>query len=343
MISTSAKMVKRWVWDTQVRLLLGIGISLALGWLSIKGMDWGLVADQFHTFPLGWVFLSLALVILGSVLRAYRWQALFVEQRPSFARLFLVQNAGIGLNNLAPVRVVSEGVQYGLLTMRYGVRGGAALATLGVERLLDMVVTASILMAGLTLLPSKGDFLLYVVGAFVFALVSVLAIPLLMWLVRRSVLNRISLLVSASGFLADMARAKLNLACAFFLTLGHWLVLGFGAWALAHGMGLEISPFEATLAILGTLYFATAVPALPAAVGTFEFAVVYVLKVFEIPQEAAISYAVVIHAVLFLPPIVIAIVAFAIMGVGRRRHEDATGSLGEPGRLVADNQERRAR
>ena len=92
-------------------------------------------------------------------------------------------------------------------------------------------------------------------------------------------------------------------------------MVGLCAWVLAYGMGLGISAFVATLAILGTLYFATSVPALPSSVGTFEFGVVYVLKVFDVPQALAFSYGVVIHAVLFLPPIVVAIVVFGSLGL----------------------------
>ena len=306
-LNTSARLVKRWLWDTQARLLFGVAISLVLGWLSVRGMEWGLVVDQFQDFSIGWAFLSLVIVILASFLRAYRWQALFVREKVPMMRLFMIQNAGIGLNNLVPIRVVSEGVQFALLTLRYGVKGGVALATLGVERILDMVVTAALLMAGLTLLPSKGDFLPYVVGALVVAVASVLAVPFLIWVSRKPLLNRIPLVVSAAAFLLD-------LALAFLLTLGHWLLIGVCAWVLAFEMGLEITPFVATLTILGTIYFATALPALPAAAGTFEFAVVYVLKVFGVPHASAFSYGVVIHAVLFLPPIIVAIIVFSSIG-----------------------------
>ena len=312
---TQAGQVKRWLWDTQARLVLGVAISLLLGWLSVRGMDWGLVVDQFGDFPVGWALASLAILVLSSFVRAYRWQVLFIGQRVPLLRLFLVQNAGIGLNNLVPIRVVSEGAQFALLTLRYRIKGGVALATLGMERILDLVVTTVLLMAGLTLLPNKGDFLPYVVGAFVVAVGSVLAVPLLIWLCSRPLLNRIPLLVSTAGTLVDLTRARFSLAYSFLLTLVHWLLVGLCAWVLAHGMGLGISAFVATLAIVGTLYFATALPALPAAAGTFEFAIVYVLKLFGVSQSQAFSYGVVIHAVLFLPPIVIAILVFSRIGL----------------------------
>ena len=314
LISTAIVM-KRWLWDTPARLLIGVTISLILGWLSVRGMEWGLVVDQFRDFPAGWAIASLAIIVLASFVRAYRWQLLFLRQRVSLMRLFAVQNAGIGLNNLVPVRVVSEGVLFALLTLRYGVKGGVALGAIAAEKILDMVVTAALLMAGLTLLSNKGDFLPYVVGAFVVAMASVLAVPFLIWLGKKPSLKRIPFLVSTVDFLSDLVRAKGTLTYAFLLTLGYWLLVGICAWVLAFGMGLGITAFAATLAILGTLYFTTALPSLPAAAGTFEFATVYVLKFFGVSQALAFSYAVVIHAVLFLPPVLVAIVVFSSIGL----------------------------
>ncbi len=340
-LNASARLMKRWLWDTQARLLIGVAISLTLGWLSVRGMDWGLVVDQFQTFPIGWAVASLLIILLANLLRAYRWRALFVGQKLPLMRLFLVQNAGIGLNNMMPVRVVGEGAQFALLTLRYGVKSGTALGTLGMERILDMVVTATLLMAGLTLLPSKGEFLPYVVGAFVFAVASVIAVPALIWLSRKSFLSRVPILVSTSDFLLSLSRNKAALSYAFLLTLAHWLLIGVCAWALAFGMELGITPLVATLAILGTIYFTTAIPGLPAAAGTFEFAMVYVLKVFGVSQAQAFSYGVVIHTVLFLPPIVIAIVVFSSIGPSLLKERESSRPT-EGGKTISiDDQERK--
>ncbi len=254
------------------------------------------MADQFQDFPVVWALASLALLVLASVVRARRWQALFLDEKISLLRLFLVQNSGIGLNNVVPVRVVGEGTQFALLPLRYGVRSSTALATIGMEKIQDMVVTAALLMAGLTLLPGTGNFVPYVVGAFVVAMASVVSIPIFIWIGRRSPLGRLPVLASTASFLLKMARAERVLSYSFLLSLTYWLTVGICAWVLAHGMGLGITPFAATLAVLVTLYFA----------------VVYALKLFDVPQSTAFSYGVVLHAVLFLPPTVIA--AFVLPG-----------------------------
>jgi len=286
-----------------------------LGWLAVRGIDWGLVLDQFQHFPVIWAFVSLMTVVVANILRAYRWKVLFVGEPISTLRLFMVQNTGIGLNNVVPVRVISEGIQFALLTLRYKVNNGVALGTMGIERILDMVITASLLMAGLVLIPDVGQARPYVIGAFVFAILSVLAVPLFVKLAGMGFFSRISLLAATIEYLSQLKQAKSALVQSFLLTLAHWLLLGLAVWVLAFGMDLGISPVVATLTILGTLYFTTSVPSLPAGLGTFEFAVVYVLKLFDVDQASAFSFAVVIHAVVFLPPIVVALALFSSLGL----------------------------
>ena len=70
-LNDSTKLAKRWLRDTRARLVVGLVISLTLGWLSVRGMEWGLVADQFQEFPIGWAVAALAFsygVVLHAVL-----------------------------------------------------------------------------------------------------------------------------------------------------------------------------------------------------------------------------------------------------------------------------------
>ena len=171
----------RWARQGPGAIVLGLAFSLGLGWLAIRGIEWGEVAGQFRDLPVTFVFFALILFIGASVLRAYRWQALFLQDKVSLWRLFLVQNVGVGLSNLVPIRLLSEVAQFTLLKWRYSVKGGTALATLGLEQVLDLVVTATLLMAALTLLPNRGDFLPYVVGVSVVAIAAVVMVRVFVW------------------------------------------------------------------------------------------------------------------------------------------------------------------
>jgi uncharacterized protein (TIRG00374 family) len=310
------------LWSPTGQVAIGIVFSLGLGWLAIRGIRWDLVGESFQGFSWIYAIVALGLFLLSLFLRAYRWQVLFVTERVSLVRLFLVQNTGIGLNNLSPVRVVSEPTQFAMLTLRYKVHGGVAAATLGMERVLDMVGSSAIFATGLVFIPAKarGDFALPVLAAVVLSAMAVAIFILLGVASRRTFTGRLAFV---NGFLQSVARlnrAKGLLAYSLFLSVVYWFAIGLCAWLLAEGMGLGISPLISTLAIMSTLYFATIVPAMPGAVGTFEFAIVYFLgQFYGVAQAMAFSYALAVHALLFLPPTVIAILVVATIGLVPRK------------------------
>ena len=86
-LNKPVRLVRHWVWDTPVRLLIGISCSVALGWLAVRGMDWGLVAERFETLPVGWILVALVIMLAAGVFRAYRWRVLLMGERVSVGDL----------------------------------------------------------------------------------------------------------------------------------------------------------------------------------------------------------------------------------------------------------------
>jgi uncharacterized membrane protein YbhN (UPF0104 family) len=295
-------------------LVLGTGIGIAM----VRDMDWGSLSGAFGDFPVRYGLLSLAVFSAATVMRAYRWQVLFIGDKVPLHRLLLVQNVGIGLNSVSPLRIISEATQFLMLTLRYRVRGEEVAATLGVQRVLDFVIAAILLGVGLMFLPSLKGFTPYIIGAILIAVISVLAVPAVIWLGSRPGLTHLQLLASTSSSLRGLTLARVRLTSSFLLTLGYWVLLGLSAWVLAYGMGINISLLVATLLVIGTLTFVALVPSLPASVGTFEFAVFYLLTTIGVGDGEALGFALVIHAILFMPPILIAVMVFATWAVTGR-------------------------
>ena len=327
-MKSAAGIFQRFFLQPKLRLVLGLSVGTAIGFAVVRDVEWGSLSTVFRDFPIGYALLSLAVFSLASALRAYRWQVLFIGDKVPLHRLLLVQNAGIGLNSISPIRIVSEATQFVLLTLRYRVRGEEVAATLGVQRVLDFVIAAILLGVGLMVLPSLKGFAPYVVGAAVLAVVSVLAVPVVIWLGSRPGLTHLQLLASTSSSLKALIRARVRLTWSFLLTLGYWILLGLSAWVLAHGMEIDISLLVATLLVIGTLTFVALVPSLPASVGTFEFAVFYLLTTIGVGDGDALGFALVIHVILFMPPILIALLVFATWAItGRRASAAATPDL----------------
>ena len=116
-----------------VQVLVGTSLSMVLGWLVVKGIHWDSFVDDVSDFPLHLFFLALLVFIIGNLFRTWRWHVLFLHEHISFSRLFFVQNAGIGLNNLSPIRVVSEPLQLALITRKGGVSGAIIAYGVGLD------------------------------------------------------------------------------------------------------------------------------------------------------------------------------------------------------------------
>ncbi len=302
------------------QIALGLAASAGLGWLALRGLDWSLVRGQFESLSVPLVVAGLLIFIFASWLRACRWRLLFIDEEISVGRLFIVQNEGIGLNNLVPLRVASEPIQLAVLVLRDRVDGAKALATLGMERVLDFVVSAAILAVAFLLVPEMERFKSYVWGAVGFAVAAVLLVFLLGWgSPALAALRRMRFLNALAGFVRELANQRGRLSASLLLTVVYWALVGVTAWMVAIAVDLDISLVTATLVIMGTIFFATAVPSAPGAIGAFEFAVVYVLEFFGVEREAGFGTAVLAHAVFFLPPTLIAVLFLPREGVGSMR------------------------
>ena len=296
--------------------LLGLAASGGLGWLATRGLDWRRVYETLGEVSILLVLLAVAVFMLASYLRAFRWQLLFINDRISVLRLFIIQNEGIGLNNVVPVRVASEPTQLAVLSIRDGIKGSTALATLGMERVIDVVASTLILGTAFFVVPEMGNFKVYVWGAVGFAVVVVVLVRFLAWGSEGlSLIRRFPFVSAFATAVRDLERERARLAASLVASVGYWIMVGVTAWIIAVSINLPISPMTATLVIMGTIFFATAIPAAPSAIGTYEFAVVYSLEFFGVAEEASFGFAVITHAVFFLPPTIIAAVFLPLEGV----------------------------
>jgi len=314
MLEKFHKFVMNRVLKGPVQMLLGVFFSVTFGWIAINDINWSSVWNQTLNLPILLGFMALLLFLGASIIRAFRWQTLFIQDRISVRRLFLIQNIGLGVGSLAPVRLLGEVTQFALLRWRYKIGGGTAIVTLGLERLFDLVVTVTLLLVGLALVPNLGDFVPYGLGLLLVAIISIFMVKIFSWASSKSFFNKFPVIASSAASLADLKGAKGNLVSTFVLTFVYWILIGIASWVIALGMDLGISPFMATVAIISTIYVATSIPSLPAALGTFEFAIVYMLKLFGVQEDVAFSYALIMHVFLFLPPILITLGSLPLIG-----------------------------
>ena len=302
-------------WGT---LALGAFLGVLLGWIALRETDWGRVRDAMADFSLLALAGALALFLLSGYLRAQRWRLLWATEKVSALRLFWVENASLGLNNISPIRALDEPVAFGILVLRDRLPGGSIIATMLVSRIQDLAFTLLFTAVAIATLPELLRFTPAIILTSLFFIVWLfLMVNAKRIAPRFPQVRRIPGIMSLERSLVALQARKGRIAAAFGLTCAYWLVLGPLGWVIAQGAGIDLSFHKVLVTVLAAQFFATALPGLPGAIGSFEFAVVSLLDLWGIPTEpAVITFAIILHAVLFLPPTLASIVVLPREGLG---------------------------
>jgi uncharacterized protein (TIRG00374 family) len=307
--------------NRKVRMLLPFVLSailLALLINAVRGQVDQLKDALSHTT---WELIPLAigLYFVGVLVRSARWGLLLPGQSVNLSILFRTLVVGFTVNNLLPLRMGEVARAY-LLARWCRVTYSATVASLVVERVLDGLSLAVLLLAALLVLPDPPAYL-WAVG--VIAALGFLATAVLLavaaW--RATALSAIAGFVA--GWLPARFRPGLTGAAAGFaqsLALVHdpgrlvrLLGLSLLAWAFELGLFYVLSlslaifaSYPQALLVGSAANFATLLPSSPGYAGTFDAALTKVAQdALGISAGVAGAYDIIVHACLFLPVVLV--------------------------------------
>jgi len=323
---------------------VGIAISIVLLWWTLHDVDFVQVWSIMRGARPGPVLLGVGLATLPFALRIFRWQLLL--RRGDGAALPAVPlwhaiAIGFMANNTLPLRM-GEVIRAVAATRLTGARLPAALASLAVERLMDVLVVVLLLGVGLLFagLPPGTTIagvhmapLLATLAAI--ALVGLAAASLVVAfpksaesLIRRLVpwprlAERLAGLVEGltQGMAALQSPAKVAAVIGWSLLI--WLCNAASFYVMFGAFGIDVD-FAGALVLQGAIMFVIAVPSSPGYFGAFEVPVVAVLALFLVPKSAAVSYAFTYHVTTFVPITLLGLFSVARTGFGLREVRAAT-------------------
>ena len=301
-----------------VRVVVGVIISGVLAWLAFREQNLEEVLSAFKSYPVIDALLCLLLFFISLWFRAVRWRVLLVDEKTSTFQLFLTQNAGTGINNMLPVRILSEPIQLALVTRNYGMKTSTALATLVTEHVLDVFATACLMGLGVLLLPEIRGFSLQMVGSLVLFAISVSALLLV---ARGGIpglpfIGRIRYIQQLTQAMVTLRHEPKRLVLSFVSTVVHWLCLGASGWVLADALGMDLHFLAVVVMIVATTFFVNSIPSAPGALGTFEYAIHVTLGFFGFTGGAVVPFSLSMHVILFVPPACIAMLVVPQLGLG---------------------------
>lgn len=302
-----------------ISLGFGFAVSVAFLWLISQSLS----IDDFLAALSGanpfWMFVALSCFVLGYCCRIWRWRMMLMLYNPSLSwrRCSMPFTISIAANNVLPFRAgdVLRGVAF---SKSIGVPTAHVLATLLVERLLDilmliMALAAALLTfrvynAGVLILfnVSVGGFLLFALFIFLVLFFPRFFQAPIRWLFSNNPFQnnrlfqkleaQVDTIFQALSDLADRSRmAKLMLWSVFA-----WLFEASVFFAVARGLSSVSVPEAAWVAMpVGTL--STMLPSTPGYVGTFHYFVMKVLEGFGNTEASAVAFAFLVHLTLFVP------------------------------------------
>jgi glycosyltransferase 2 family protein len=306
-----------------LRAVLGGVISIVALWFVLRGVDLARTGDLLRRADLRWVAFAAALLTLDLAVRGLRWQRLLrpiahVPYLPMFGYLLI----GYVANNVLPARL-GELIRVHYLGDREGISRASALGTVVVERVVDLVAVVSIAAVALLVLSVRGVVAnAILVGAAVAGLLLV-ALGLGIVAHRLPGMDRIRAAVERYPRVADLARSlqgglavagrPRTLVEALGTSAVSWSMAILAFAAIGQAIGIQLSIGQAALIASGVA-LASAVPAGPSNLGTFEFAAVEIGKAVGVPADSAFALALLVHAAILVVTSVGGGIAFARLG-----------------------------
>jgi uncharacterized protein (TIRG00374 family) len=306
-----------------LRGVIGAAISIAALAVVLGGTDLARTADILRHADLRWVALSIVLMAFDLAFRALRWQRLLrpiahVRYLPMLAYLLI----GYLANNILPARL-GELVRSHYLGDREGISRASALGTVVVERVVDLVAVVAIASVALLVLSVRGLVgNVVLVGAAVTGLfLVILAIGIVAH--RLPGLDRIRAVAERYPRVRDLGQSLQDglAVAARPRTLGEAILVSGCSWTMAiiayaaagQAIGIQLSMGQAALIASGVA-LASAVPAGPSNLGTFEFASQELGKAVGLEQASALALGVLVHVSILVVTSIGGAIAFARLG-----------------------------
>ncbi|WP_428355675.1 lysylphosphatidylglycerol synthase transmembrane domain-containing protein [Methyloprofundus sp.] len=301
-----------------VRISVGLIVAAFFIYLIVNQVNLSDLTDTLRTTNPVWILAALLAFCCGYACRIARWRKMLLQDSPrlSFANCAGPLLASFAINNVLPFRS-GDVMRAFAFNRQLGTSSGIVLASLFVERLLDLLMV--LLMLGAALAIFRLDFESFA-GVSSLMLISLSLLIILALLFPRLFIPLIRtlnhILIKLSPRLGSKLAAEINKAINTLLHLSNkgtmlilmlwscaaWLAEGtvFLCIAMALFPAIEY-PMAGWLALpVGTL--ATLIPGTPGYIGTFDYFTIKAMTALGNTGTPSTVYALLVHAVLWLPP-----------------------------------------
>lgn len=301
-------------------LTLGVFLAIFFIWLIARQINIGDLSRAFVGTTTSYVIAGLAAFSIGYSCRIERWRLMLSMDNPAIKWHHCAGPllGSFAANNILPFRA-GDVLRAFAFNHRLGVSSGIVLATLFVERLLDLLMVLVLLgvvlaifgldangfagIGSVTLIALALGILLLLMFPQLFAPLAI-AVGKIISSVAPKLGQRLTEEINKSlATLRHLAKGRTMIRLVAW-SIAAWLSEGCVFWFAALALPSITTPLASWLALpVGTL--ATLIPSTPGYVGTFDYFTVRAMSAMGNSTISSTAYALLVHVLLWLPPTLI--------------------------------------
>lgn len=314
----------------RVAFIVGISASVIFLYFAIRDLKPEQFWNSLQRVNALLLIAAVPLYFTAVAIIALRWQYLLraVCLVPLLALTELITICYMG-NGVYPLRA-GEALRIYLLRRNHHVPVASATTTVMVERAIDGTVMLAFILFSLIFIelesPEVNAIVAIASPLFVGAVLIFFVMAANPALLRRLALiageylpNRLDELIAelGEGMISGLGglREPRYLVGAALSSLVTWTVEACVYWLVMFAFDLNLD-FAVALLVIGSVNLAGVISASPGQVGVYEFVVSTILIALGVPPAVAISYAIVVHLVIWLPTTIIGFVLLLRQGLG---------------------------
>lgn len=309
-----------------LKFIILLAITALILWFFVRNLDWQQVSISLRSADPLWLLAASAIICLGYFLRAVRWHVLLKPITDSSIRE-LFATTTVGFTAIFLIGRAGEIVRPMWLPMRdRRVRPGAAVVTIGMERVFDLASLIAFFSVSLIWFQTRAGHeaeyaYIRLVGNALFAVAVFFIIflivyerrsgPIIAWFSRitdrKFIPTRIRAIVL--GLMRQLATSLKVLASlkeilwVSFWTLLLWFAISVPTWMVLHAFGLPLN-FVDSIFVMGVASMGSLVPTPGGAAGAFHAATAGSLLLLGVGQDVAAAVSIIMHLVYFAPAVV---------------------------------------
>ena len=312
-----------------ISIAFGIAVSAACLWIAFRRVELADLMASFRLADFRWLILYPLFATGLNLIRSEIWR-LLLRKRVSVADAFWGYSVGFLVNNVMPLRV-GEAARIGVLARKRKLPILEVAAAAGIERVLDLLSVVLILAIALPLTTGTLGMQHAAVAAAVLTAAVIAGIVVVVMFGERlePLVERVLTLVAAAhagafvrrwrefhGALAVMREPAIAVP-ATLGALSVWALTVVLQWTVLRAFQPSAGLLDAAL-LVGVVSIASAVPAAPGAIGTYQYVAQQALTL-PFPalysMTSALAIALISHAASYVYSSVLGVIGLWYLGV----------------------------